>query len=150
MRYWKIQRLMAAIFPNYSSLEPCVPTPRRADRPGSADRSEISHVPGSLPKLAMPSHSRSSHHGGYERRKRSVELRRPRRRNGAAASEQICSPRCSYSCSQSTAIVSGGRRRSMAHATVAFTDLENREGTGFPNMSESRRRATESRDTNQL
>ena len=24
----------------------------------------------------------------------------------------------------------------MAHATVAFTDLENREGTGFANMSE--------------
>ena len=38
----------------------------------------------------------------------------------------------------------------MGHATVAFTDLGNREGTGFANMSEFEDDAAASRNANQL
>ena len=58
------------------------------------------------------------------------------RANSAAAQSKYVSPRCSYRDSQGTAIVTGRTEEIMAHATVAFTDLGNRAGTGFANMSE--------------
>ena len=66
------EKLLRLIFPNYPSLEPCHPGPRLNRPTKAAQIGAISHVPDHCCNLPCLHIWRSSYHGSYEPRKRSV------------------------------------------------------------------------------